>query len=75
MPDALGGHGNGPAWYSADNAAITDNSFYQAFSVQSFMTVDIPGLKAAIGQAMMSAETAPVVNYLNWCLTIATAVQ
>ena len=75
MPDDLGGNGNGLAFYCAPNAELTNNSFYQAFSVQTFSSVDVPTLKAAIGQAKMSAETAPVINYMRWCLDIALLVQ
>ena len=75
MPDELGGQGNGLAWWADTNAAITNNSFYQAFSADTFASVDVATLKAAIGQAKMSAETAPAINYMRWCLDIALLVQ
>lgn len=75
MTDPLGGNGNGSAWWCEPTAELTNSPFYQMFSGTAFQNVDIPTIKAAIGQALASCEAAPVVNYLNWVLTIALKVQ
>ena len=72
--DALGGNGNGPAWFSTEDAAITSHPYYQQFSQMQIKDIGAVAVKAAIGESMASAPAAPIVNYLYWVLTMVNGV-
>jgi hypothetical protein len=72
--DAEGGNGNGLAWFASPDALLTHSDYYLSFSQQKFAALDVPTLKSAIGASYGSAESAPIVNYLVWLLTIAEAI-
>lgn len=73
--DALGGNGNGLAWYADANAPITESDFYLAFSQVKVSSLDANQLKGLIGTMFASAEAAPIINYMYWLLTLAEAIE
>jgi len=73
--DALGGNGNGLAWYADSNAPITEHDYYIAFSQYQGSSLDADQLKGLIGTMKCSAEGAPIINYMMWLLTIAVAIE
>jgi len=72
--DALGGEGNGLAWFAADESALTQHPLYQTYSQQFVGSIDVNTLKSQIAQAYPSTEAAPIMNYLKWVLTLCLAV-
>ena len=66
--DYLGGNGNGSRWFAAEDAAITNHPFYQAYSQQPLQSIDVPALKTIISESVPSADAAPILNYLLWVL-------
>jgi len=72
--DQLGGNGNGSAWFSSNDAAITNHPLYHKYSQQTVATIDIPTLKGVIGDSLASSESSPILNYLLWVHTVCLAV-
>ena len=72
--DQLGGSGNGAAWFSANDAKITDHPLYHKYSQQSIGDFNAATLKADMKAAVGSSEASPILNYLNWVLSLVVAV-
>ena len=72
--DYLGGNGNGSAWYAAPAADITTHPLYLKYSKGVVASYDPADIKTEIGGMIASAESAPILNYLNWVLTIRVAL-
>ena len=72
--DYQGGSGNGLAWYAASDAILTNSPLYQKYSQKQIAALDPNAVKADIGAALASAESAPILNYLHWVLTLSLAV-
>jgi hypothetical protein len=72
--DALGGNGNGLAWFAANASSITHHPFYQEYSQQQFKDIDAAQVKGRLGLSYGSTESAPIANYLAWVLTQVLAV-
>lgn len=71
--DPAGGNGNGLAWFADPNAPITDETQYQFFSQKQIAGMSEAAIKGAIAGAKASAESAPLLNYLYWVLTLKQA--
>ena len=73
--DYQGGQGNGLAWYCNDfNAPVLMSSIYASFEAKSFAAIDANDVKGAIAGITPSAQNAPILNYLNWVLTLVNAI-
>lgn len=70
--DALGGEGNGPAFFAGPNAAIQEHELYILYSTQQFSAINLAEVKSRIQNAKASAEAAPIINYLHWVLKVGT---
>ena len=75
MPDMLGASGNGDAWYCPVDADITTHPLYQYYNKSIISTVDVTSLKGLIGGMAATAETAPILNYLRWLLSLANSIS
>ena len=74
MPDMLGASGNGDAWYCPVDADITTHPLYQNFNKTMIAAVDVAALKGLIGGMAATSETAPILNYLRWLLSLANSI-
>ena len=72
--DALGGQGNGPAFYAGPTAPIQEHELYLLYSQTQFSAIDLTQLKARIANCTASAEAAPIINYLHWVLKVGNDV-
>ena len=70
--DALGGEGNGPAFYAGPTAPIQDHELYILYSRKKWVDINLSEVKSRIQNCLASAEAAPIVNYLRWVLNVGT---
>jgi len=74
MGDYLGGAGNGDAWYCPIDAELTNHPYYQSYNKQMIGAIDVNVLKGLIGSMPATAESAPILNYLRWVLSLSVSI-
>lgn len=74
MGDYLGGLGNGDAWYCPIDAELTNHVYYQTYNKQLLASIDANVLKSLIGSMPATAESAPILNYLRWVLSLVVSI-
>lgn len=75
MPDYLGASGNGDAWFAAIDAEITNHPLYQQYNKAVISSIDPANLKTLIAGMAPTVETAPILNYLRWVLSIRVSIE